>query len=166
MQANATMEAPRSPATLLLVGFAIAVAAVGGWARPVHAQQAPAASGPQVLVTPYLWLSGIDTAIKTPLPRAPEVNSDVGAFQLLGHLDGVPFMGSAEIRDGPFSLLGDVIHVPVGTSITTRNVFYQGGNAALRANTGTAILFYHVLDQPAQALDMGGGFRAWGFSTS
>ncbi len=123
------------------------------------------ASGLQVTVTPYLWLAGINAAISTPLARAPMVDTSVGAFQLLGHLDAVPFMGSAELRDGPFSLLGDVLHVPVGTNVTTRNVFYQGGNASLTANTGTALFLYHLVDQPVQSLDAGGGFRAWGFTT-
>jgi hypothetical protein len=118
-----------------------------------------------VIVTPYLWLAGINTAISTPLARAPVVDTSVGAFQLLGHLDAVPFMGSAEIRDGPASLVGDVLHVPLGTSITTRNVFYQGGNASLTTNIGTAAFLYHAVDQPVQSLDGGIGFRAWGVSS-
>jgi hypothetical protein len=148
-----------------LAALAVTLAAIGAAPMPAFAQATPAQSGPQILITPYLWLAGINSAIKTPLPRVPEVNSDVGAFQLLGHLNGVPFMGSAEVRDGPFSLLGDVLHVPVGTNIATRNVLFQGGNAALTTNTGTAIFFYHALDQPFQELDVGGGFRAWGFSS-
>lgn len=148
-----------------LAVLALMLAAAGLTCRPALAQTSPVESGPRILVTPYLWLAGIDSAIRTPLPRAPVVNSEVGAFQLLGHLNGVPFMGSAEIRDGPFSLLGDVLHVPVGTTITTRNVFFQGGNAALTTNTGTALFLYHALDQPFQELDVGGGFRAWGFAT-
>jgi hypothetical protein len=147
------------------VGLAVTLAAIEAAPRPALAQATPSQSGPQILITPYLWLAGINSAIKTPLPRASEVNSDVSAVQLLGHLNGVPFMGSAEVRDGPFSLFGDVLHVPVGTSITTHNVFYRGGNAALTTNTGTAIFFYHALDQPSQELDVGGGFRAWGFSS-
>lgn len=145
--------------------LALAIAVVIAAAHAGRAQNASAQSGPQILITPYLWLAGINSAIKTPLPRAPEVNSDVSALQLLGHLNGVPFMGSAEIRDGPFSLFGDVLHVPVGTSISTRNIFYQGGSAALTANMGTALLLYHALDQPAQELDAGVGFRSWGFSS-
>jgi len=74
-------------------------------------------------------------------------------------------MGSAEVRDGPFSLLGDVLHVPVGTNITTRNVFFQGGNASLTTNIGTAVFLYHAVDQPVQSLDTGVGFRAWGVSS-
>lgn len=146
--------------------------------HPAIAQQSPALigplpapavnvppSGPQIILTPYLWLAGINSAINTPLARAPVVNSSVGAFQLYGHLDGVPFIGSAEIRDGPFSLLGDVIHLPVGTDVTTHNVLFQGGNAALTANIGTAVFLYHALDEPVQELDAGLGFRAWGVSS-
>ncbi|MGH7048144.1 MAG: hypothetical protein ACREE2_17350 [Stellaceae bacterium] len=117
-------------------------------------------------MTPLLLLSGINSTISTGLPRAPTVNSSVGAFQLLGHLDAVPFMGAIEIRDGPFSLLGDSFHVPVGTSITTRNIFYNGGNASLITNQGTADLLYHWLDQPKQSLDGGIGFRAWSFNAN
>jgi hypothetical protein len=59
---------------------------------------------------------------------------------VFGHLDAVPFLGQVEIHDGPFSLLGGAIHLPVSTSITTRNVFFDGGTAGLIANAGTATL--------------------------
>ena len=95
--------------------------------------------------------------------RAPEVNSSVGPFEMLGDLDGVPLMGSAEIRVGPIGLLGDVSHVPVETNITTRNVFFRGGQAALRTNTGTALVLYRLVDAPNQFADLGVGFRSWGF---
>jgi len=161
----------------LTAALALALAVIGTVVRPACAQQAPPPGGPpppppsplasglQVIVTPYLWLGGINTTIDTSLRRVPVVNSDVGAFQLLGHLDAVPFMGSVEISDGPFSLLGDAFHIPVGTSITTRNFFYNGGNAALIASQGTADFLYHVLAQPGQSLDAGIGFRAWAFTT-
>jgi hypothetical protein len=123
------------------------------------------AGGLQVSVTPYLWLSSVHTTIDTPLERAPTVDSNIGAFQLLGHLQSVPFIGSAEFRDGPFSLLGDIIHLPVGTNITTRNIFFNGGSAALTANIGTAEFLYHAVDEPVQSLDGGIGFRAWGISS-
>jgi len=139
---------------------------IGAGAQTACAQDLSALNGMQFFVTPYLWLSGVNAAIKTPLPRAPEVNADVSAIDLLSHLNGVPFMGSAEIRDGPIGLLGDVLHVPVGANITTRNVFFQGGKAALATNTGTAILFYRALDAPTQFVDLGGGMRAWGFSAN
>jgi hypothetical protein len=119
----------------------------------------------QVTITPLLALANINTSINTPLERAPVVDTHVGVGQLLSHLDGVPLMGTVELRDGPFSLLGAVLHVPVGADITTRNIFFNGGSASLTTNIGTAALLYHVLDEPQQSIDAGIGFRAWGVSS-
>ena len=161
----------------VLAGLALVLGVIGAEANPAWAQQSPVLPGPptpppvppsslQVIATPYLWLANINSAIGTRFPRAPDVDSSVGAFQLLGHLDAMPFMGSLEVRDGPFSLLGDAFHVPVGTNITTRNVFFDRGNASLIANQGTAAFLYHWLDQPVQTLDVGGGFRAWSYTAN
>jgi len=150
----------------VLANLVVALALFGIGIRPALAQEATLASGVQILFTPNLWLAGVNAAIKTPLPRVPEVNADVGAFQLLGHLDGVPFVGSLEIHDGPFSLLGGAVHLPVGTDITTRNVFFNGGNAGLIADAGNAYLLYRALEQPTQYVDLGVGFRAWGFTAN
>jgi hypothetical protein len=167
----------------VLNGAVLALAVIGTAGRPATAQQTPAAGEPpplvpglappppspplgglQVTLTPYLWLGGVNAAIDTPLRRAPVVDTSVGAFQLLSHLDAAPFMGSIEISDGPFSLLGDAFHIPVGTGVTTRNIFFSGGNISLTANQGTADFLYHVLAQPGQSLDAGIGFRAWVFT--
>jgi len=179
----------RNSPKFVITALAILFAALGAGLSAAFAQQYPGPGGPpapplpapvlsqppappgtltsglQVSVTPYLWLTGVHTTIDTPLARAPTVDSDVGAFQLLGHLDSVPFIGSAEFRDGPFSLLGDIIHLPVGTDITTRDVFFNGGSASLTANIGTAVFLYHAVEQPVQSLDGGVGFRAWGISS-
>jgi hypothetical protein len=148
----------------VLAGLVISLALIAAGPRPARAQETTLPGSAQILFTPYLWLAGVHSTILTPLERAPEINSEVGAFQLLGHLSAVPFLGSVEIRDGPIGLLGGAIHLPVGTDITTRNVLYNGGNAGLIADAGTATLLYRVLDQPAQYADLGLGFRAWGFS--
>lgn len=149
-----------------LASLAVALALIGAGARPAGAQDATAPGGVQFFVTPYLWLAGINTTIQTPLPQAPSVNSDVSAIDLLSHLSAVPFMGSLEIRDGPLGLLGDALHVPVSTDITTRNVFFNGGTAGLITNTGTALLLYRALDIPGQYADLGVGFRAWRFTAN
>ncbi len=167
----------------VVTGMALALSVIGAVVGPAGAQQAPApgeppplvaggappppsppVSGLQIIATPYLWLSGINATVSTPLARAPTVNASVGAFELLGDLDAVPFMGAIEISDGPLSLFGDAFHVPLSTGITTRNVFFSGGSLSLIANQGTADLLYHVLAQPAQSLDAGIGFRAWAFT--
>jgi hypothetical protein len=150
----------------VLASLVVAFALIGAGARPAGAQDATAPGAVQFLVTPYLWLAGINTTIQTPLERAPTVNSDVSAFGLLTHLSAVPFMGSIEIRDGPIGLLGDALHVPVGTGITTPRDLFSGGHAELIQNTGTALLLYRALDQPTQHGDLGIGFRAWAFTAN
>jgi hypothetical protein len=149
-----------------LASVLVALALIGAGTPPACAQDATEPGGMQIFVTPYLWLAGVNATVATPLARAPTVTSDVSAIDLLSHLSGFPFMGSAEFRLGSFGLLGDVLHVPVGTDITTRNVFFQGGNAALQTNTGTLLGLYRVLEAPTQYADLSVGMRAWGFTAN
>jgi hypothetical protein len=160
------MQKSRNPLVLAMASLAVSITFIALRADPACSQDAAGLGHPQFFVTPYLWLSGVYATTQTPLARLPEVNSSVGPFEMLGNLNGVPFMGAAEIRDGPFSLMGDVLHVPVQTTITTRNVLFQGGKAALTTNTGTALLVYRVFEAPTQFADFGGGFRAWGFDAN
>src|SRR5947199_5245096 len=142
-----------------LVSFAVSSAVISASTPPAVAQDSSGLGHPQILITPYLWLGGVYSTTTTPLARIPEVNSSVGPFELLGHLTGAPFMGSAEIHDGPISLLGDVFHIPVSTNITTRNVLFQGGKAELQANSGTALVLYRLLESANQFADLGAAFR-------
>jgi hypothetical protein len=158
------MKETRKFVLAALASLAVTLAGIGTRPAPAYAQDAAGSGGMQFFVTPYLWLPSIHVTTRTPLPRQPEVNSDVGVIQLLSHLEGVPFMGSIEVRDGPFGLLGDAIHLPVGTNITTHDILYQGGNATLRATTGTGVILYRALEDPVQFADAGLGFRTWGFS--
>jgi hypothetical protein len=83
-----------------LVSLAVALAVIGS-PSSASAREATWPYGMQFFVTPYLWLAGIDATTKTPLRQEPEVNSSVGPFQLLGDLNGAPFMGAFEVRQGP-----------------------------------------------------------------
>ena len=156
----------RKLARAALASLAVGLAVIGAATAQASAQDSGGLGHPQIFITPYLWLGGVYATTATPLARIPEVNSSVGPFELLGHLDGAPFMGSAEIRDGPISLLGDVFHMPLSTKITTRNVLFQGGKAELQANSGTALVLYRLLESPNQFADLGAGFRAWGFAAN
>ena len=147
-----------------LLSAVISSAIAGAEVQPAWAQDASNLYGMQFYVTPYLWLSGINATVTTPLVRAPEVSSSVSAIDVLGHFHGIPVMGAFEVRQGPLGFLGDVLHVPVGTSITTRNVFYQGGSVLLKTNLGTGLVAYRLLDTPTQFADLGAGVRAWSFS--
>src|SRR5262249_10538971 len=82
--------------------------------------------------------------------------------QLYGHLTWLPFMGSAEFRDGPYGVVVDYIHAPLTAGVSTRNILFTGANAGLTLNTGSATFLYRVLVQPDQYVDTGMGVRAWG----
>jgi hypothetical protein len=151
---------------LSVMTFVVMLTAIEVGPHPADAQDATTASGMQIFVTPYLWLSGINSTILTPLERAPSVTADVSAVDVLSHLSAVPFMGSIEIRDGPLGLLGDALHVPVSTGLRTRDIAFSGGNAALIVDSGTALLLYRTLEAPTQYADLGVGFRSWGFSSN
>jgi hypothetical protein len=135
--------------------------------RPAGAQETTLLpGGMQFIATPYLWAAGLHMTVTTPIPRASSVNIDLSPLQVLGDLDAVPFMGSIEIRDGPFGLLGDAFHGPLAAGFSTRNIFYRGGHANIDADFGTALLLYRFVDVPGQHADMGLGFRSWGFTVN
>src|SRR5690348_17082076 len=150
---------------LIFLAFAsIAVTASGP--KAASAQDASTTGGYQLLVTPYLWLASVHATTLTPLAREPQINSSVSTIDLLSHLEGAPFMGSFEARYGNLGFLADAIHLPVSTKVTTRDIFFQSGNAALKADTGTGIALYRFLQDAVQFADGGLGFRAWGFSSN
>jgi hypothetical protein len=149
-----------------LAGLAMSIAAIVLGENSLCAQDATAPDGMQILATPYLWLGGVHETIQTPIARAPSVGVDISALDVLDHLSAVPFMGSLEIRDGPFGLFGDGLHIPLGTGITTPRDLFSGGHAELIQNTATALLLYRALEQPTQYADLGIGFRAWTFTAN
>lgn len=122
-------------------------------------------SGLQLIAYPYFWLAGLNMAITTPLARASQVNVSIGPGELLSDINNAPFMGAAELRYGPFGVLADAMHVPLGVPITTRNIFFSGGNTGVVMSQVTGDLLYRLLNQPSQTIDGGLGFRFWDVST-
>jgi hypothetical protein len=122
-------------------------------------------NGLQLIAYPYFWMAGLNMAITTPLARAPQVNISAGPGEIISDLNSVPFMGAAELRDGPFGILADAQHIPLGVPITTRNIFFSGGNTGVVLSVVTGDFLYRVLDQPSQTIDGGLGFRFWDVST-
>ena len=148
--------------TLIFAVFASIVLVASG-PHAASAQDASAPGGYQFFVTPYLWLASVHATTTTPLARLPEVNSNVSSIDLLSHLEGAPFMGSFEARYGNLGFLADAIHLPVSTKITTHDILFQGGNAALKADTGTGIALYRFLEDPVQFADAALAFAPGGF---
>lgn len=82
-----------------------------GSGPPPERQAWPAAPRWTVTFTPYGWLAGLNGDV-TVKGRTTDV--DVGPFELLDHLDGVPWMSYAEARNGRFSLYNDIFYAPLG----------------------------------------------------
>jgi len=121
----------------LIVALGAGLAGFVSGLNAASAQDASASGGYQFFVTPYLWLAGVHATTLTPLAHEPEVNSNVSFIDLLSHLDGAPFIGSGEVRYGQLGVLVDAIHLPVSTTITTHDIFFQGGTAELSADEDT-----------------------------
>lgn len=164
----------------IIASFAFAFLMVEAGGQLALAQQSPALlppplaasptppsllSGLQLIAHPYFWMAGLNMAITTPLARAPQVNISAGPGEILSDLNNAPFMGAAELRDGPFGILADAQHIPLGVPITTRNVFFSGGNTGVVLSVVTGDFLYRILDQPTQTIDGGLGFRFWNVST-
>ena len=147
---------PISRAALALTALASATHARAQQANP---------QGWQFSVTPYLWLSGVSGTLETPHPSVPSVNASASFGSILSKLDSIPIMGSAEVRNGPFGVVADIIALSVKTGIDTRGLLFSGGSAKLSAVIGDAVFAYRVLADPQQSVDLGIGVRAFGIST-
>jgi hypothetical protein len=86
-----------------------------------------------VTFTPYGWLVGLNGSATV---KGRTTDIDVGAFQILEHLDGVPWMSYGEIRNGRIALYGDVIYAPLGADASRARSF---GGVSLDATLGVDI---------------------------
>jgi hypothetical protein len=137
-----------------------------------HAGSAQSASVPaddghspfQILVTPYLWVPWINVGAHPADIRFPGKSTVITPAKLFGHITWVPFMGSAELRYGQFSLVTDYMHVPLTKGVSTRDILFNGANGGLTQDTGTAMFMYRAIMQPDEYLDIGIGVRGWGLA--
>jgi hypothetical protein len=145
---------------------AVVVALMGITPGSADAQDATASPGLQIQLTPYFWAPYVKARVDTQIPQVPTVEEKVTFGQLFTHLSPVPFMGSAELRYGPYGAVVDYMHFPLRTSIATDNVFFSGGRGDLVEDIATVLFLYRPLAQPRQYLDAGIGVRPWGIQTS
>jgi hypothetical protein len=146
-------------AALLAIGFHEARAEVSSVSDP----PVPILGQIEILAKPYLWLPWTSVGVRPSDTRIPSVSDTIGPGDMVSHLTWVPFMGQVEFRNGPFGLLADYLHAPLKAGISTRNILFTGGAGGLTIDTCTAMFFYRPLVLPDQYVDIGAGFRAWGF---
>jgi len=104
------------PAVRLLVATATLVAANTAFGADLGSGPLPppisAPPAPWTLsFTPYAWLPFLQGDVTV---KGRTVNVDVDPFELLDHLDSVPFMGYTEARRGPLALYNDIFYAKVG----------------------------------------------------
>jgi hypothetical protein len=116
--------------------------------------------------TPYFWLSWTATHIRPANTSIASASETVDPGTLISHLTWVPFMGAAEIRDGPYGVALDYIHAPIKGGFNTANILFSGGTGGLTIDTGTVMFLYRPILQPDQYVDVGAGVRVWGVTGS
>jgi hypothetical protein len=118
----------------------------------------------EILLTPYLWFPWTDVSARPTDSRFPGKSTTISPGELYGHLTWVPFMGEAELRYGQSALITDYIHAPLTAGVSTHNILFNGANAGLTLDVGTAMFMYRWITQPDQYVDAGIGVRAWGLT--
>jgi hypothetical protein len=111
-----------------LLGLCALLAAAGGASGadsgsgpPVYEDRAlPSARPWTVTFAPYGWMPGLNGST-TAKGRTTDI--DVGPFQVLEHIDGVPGMGYAEARSGPLALYSDIIYAPLSVGASRARSF-------------------------------------------
>jgi opacity protein-like surface antigen len=130
---------------------------------PAPAQAPPAALPFQLSVTPYFWAATIDGSATLQSLRRPGASVTADFKQsfgdILSKLDGIPFMGAAELRFGRFIVLGDLIYTPLGQDFTTRNLLFNGGRGGVTDTIVTGLAFYRLYETAGLSVDLGGGVR-------
>lgn len=105
----------RPTVTLLAAAASIAAATTAFGADLGSGPLPPPLSAPPapwtLSFTPYAWLPFLQGDITV---KGRTVNVDVDPFELLDHLERVPFMSYTEARRGPLALYNDIFYAKVG----------------------------------------------------
>jgi hypothetical protein len=128
------------------------VLAVGG--APVLAQD----SGWTFDVSANLWVN--DTTITTDTPEG-EVDATLSFSDAIKDLQ-FAFMGTVEARNGPWSVIGDLLYFKLSdTGSTPQGTLFSDVEVDSKITVVTGYLAYRVYSDPKLAVDIGGGFRSF-----
>jgi hypothetical protein len=85
--------------------------------RPLHAQESSTSSGLSIQLTPYIWLSTVDTTAKYPVPGGGTATTTVsmGPGELISKLNFAAML-AGEMRYDRFSLLSDIMYLNASAS--------------------------------------------------
>jgi hypothetical protein len=96
-------------------------------------EAAPPAQQWTLTFTPYGWVPGLNGHITV---KGRTTDIDIDPIGVLEDIDGVPFMGYVEARNGPLSFYGDVVYAPLSVGGSATRSFNR---ASLDATLGVRI---------------------------
>jgi opacity protein-like surface antigen len=105
-----------------------------------------------------LWFNA--TKVTTDTPRG-EVSSELSFSDAIQDLD-FAFMGTAEARNGPWSIIGDLLYFKISASgATPQKMLFSEADVTSKTTVLTGVLAYRVSESDTVAFDVGAGFRAF-----
>jgi hypothetical protein len=114
-------------------------------------------------LTPYFWAAGLSG--ETSQFGLPVVDIDASFSDVFDNLDFAAML-IGEVRNGPYSLFGDLIYTKLSSgSATPRGVLATKVDVESQTFAGLAGAGYSVLEGPSGRLDVVGGVRVWSVDT-
>ena len=116
-----------------------------------------------------LWLPGVDATTRFQLSDGSTIGSEVDPGDYLKNLEFV-FMGTVEARNGPWSILGDVVQLKFSDDESTvRSITGTGGAIAIPVDSRSETTLkgfvttiqggYAVMQSPSSRMDVVAGVR-------
>lgn len=107
----------------------------------------------------YAWLPGMSASTQT---RFGTLDSDVSGSDALSDLD-MAFMGTFEAQRGKWGVIGDLLYVDLSASQDTPfGRLFSDAETKVKTMALSDYVTYRVYEDPKVAVDLGGGFRAFG----
>jgi opacity protein-like surface antigen len=109
-------------------------------------------------VSAYLWTNDTTVTSDTPLGEVETTLSFRDAIEDLQFA----FMGTVEARNGPWSVIGDLLYFKLAdTASTPAGVVFSDVEAESKITVVSSYLTYRVYEDANVAVDLGGGLRAF-----
>lgn len=133
---------------------------------PAAAQTpAPTTDEWAVVLSPYVWFSGMSGDISVPAGSVDFSASFGDIFQTLKF----SAMGLLEARRGNFSVVVDTLYLNLQQGIPVPGAShgtYSGGSARTQSAEFSAIGLYTIAEAQSGRIELGGGVRGWWFNTA
>jgi len=107
----------------------------------------------------YAWVPGVSTSVDT---RFGTVDADTSGSDAFADLD-MAFMGTLQARKGKWGLIGDLLYADLSASQKSPfGLRFKDAEIGTKVAAFSGYATYRVFEENGVAVDVGGGFRAFG----